>query len=290
MTNLKNKNVLITGGTLGLGYELAKYFISKKANVIICSSKKKNLINAYKKLDANLGDNQQLLAFQANLSKENDIINLYRKISKKFKKLDILISNAGVYGPKGPLVETNWKSWKKGFEINFYGSVFLIKTFTKLVSKSKKGKIIQLSGGGATAPMPFLSSYAASKAAIVRFIETISFELLNYNIDINCIAPGALNTRLLDEIIKAGPSKIGKKFYEKSLNQRSNGGSGFENAINLCEFLCSSKSNGITGKLISAQWDNYEKISKNKKLINKSDVFTLRRIIGKDRKLPFLDK
>ena len=70
--------------------------------------------------------------------------------------------------------------------------------------------------------MPFLSSYAVSKAGIVRFVETLAGELCDYNVDVNAIAPGALNTRLLDEIIEAGPDKVGKDFYERSLKQKIN--------------------------------------------------------------------
>jgi NAD(P)-dependent dehydrogenase (short-subunit alcohol dehydrogenase family) len=290
MCNLKNKNILVTGGTLGLGFQLASHFIQNGANVIICSRKTKNINSAYNKLKTKLKNKQILFAFKADLSKEIDVKNLYKKISKKFNHIDILVSNAGVYGPKGPLIDINWNDWKKSFNINFFGSVFLIKVFTRLIKKSTRGKIIQLSGGGATSPLPNLSCYAGSKAAIVRFVETISIELLKFDIDVNCIAPGALNTRLLDEVIKAGPKKVGNSFYQKSLEQKRTGGAGYSNVIALCEFLCSAKSNGITGKLISAQWDNYHKLAKKNLLNYKSDVFTLRRIVGKDRKLNFLDK
>jgi len=290
MCNLKNKNILVTGGTLGLGFQLASHFIQKGANVIICSRKTKNINSAYNKLKTKLKKKQILFAFKADLSKEIDVKNLYKKISQKFNHIDILVSNAGVYGPKGSLIDINWIDWKKSFNINFFGSVFLIKVFIKLIKKSTRGKIIQLSGGGATLPLPNLSCYAASKAAIVRFVETISIELLKFDIDVNCIAPGALNTRLLDEVIRAGPKKVGNSFYQKSLEQKKTGGAGYCSAIALCEFLCSAKSNGITGKLISAQWDNYRKLAKKNLLNYKSDVFTLRRLVGKDRKLNFLDK
>ena len=85
--------------------------------------------------------------------------------------------------------------------------------FYKIIKKNKNSKIIQLSGGGATSPMPNLSSYASSKAAIVRFSETISQEISKYNIDYNC-SPGALNTKMLDEIIKAG-QKVGSDYYKR---------------------------------------------------------------------------
>src|SRR5205823_7175497 len=90
--------------------------------------------------------------------------------------------------------------------------------------KQKYGKIVNLSGGGATAPLPGISSYAASKAAVVRLTETLAHELQDAGVDVNAIAPGPLNTRLLDEVLAAGPDRVGQDFFEKSLKQRGEGG------------------------------------------------------------------
>ena len=83
-----------------------------------------------------------------------------------------------------------------------------------------KGKIIQLAGGGAASPLPLISSYAISKAAVVRFVENLSEELKDYNIDINAVAPGPLNTGMLEEVLKAGPKRVGKNFYNESVKQK----------------------------------------------------------------------
>lgn len=286
----KKKNIIITGGSVGLGFEFAKHFISIGSNIIICARNKKNLLKAKCVLESLKKKNQKIFAYKIDVSNQSDVRRLYKNVSKKFKHIDILISNAGVYGPKGTLESTSWKEWESAFKINCFGSIYFIKVFLELLKKSRKGKIIQLSGGGATSPLPNLSCYATSKAAIVRFTETLSHEIAKYNIDINCIAPGALNTRLLDEIIKAGPKKVGKQYFKKSLVQKETGGQDMQKALELCDFLCSEYSNGITGKLLSAQWDNYNEIKRLKKKINNSDVFTLRRIVGKDRSLRKLDK
>ena len=84
-----------------------------------------------------------------------------------------------------------------------------------LLREQGYGKIINLSGGGATAPLPRISAYAASKAAVVRMTETLAEELNGRGVDVNAIAPGALNTRMLDEVLEAGPEKVGKAFYER---------------------------------------------------------------------------
>jgi NAD(P)-dependent dehydrogenase (short-subunit alcohol dehydrogenase family) len=161
----------------------------------------------------------------------------------------------------------------------------LIKHFRK----QGYGKIIQLSGGGATNPLPNLSAYAVSKAAIIRFSETLAEELRGSGIDVNAIAPGALNTRMLDEILEAGPSKVGQSFYERSLKQKENGGVSLEKGADLAVFLASSKSDGITAKLISAIWDNWKEWPLHIEELNNTDAYTLRRITGKDRNFKWGD-
>jgi NAD(P)-dependent dehydrogenase (short-subunit alcohol dehydrogenase family) len=145
------------------------------------------------------------------------------------------------------------------------------------------GKIIQLSGGGATNPMPNLSSYAVAKAGVVRFIETLALEVAKHNVDVNAIAPGALNTRMLEEVIDSGPEKIGKEFYEKALKQKASGGAGLERGAKLAVFLGSADSDGISGKLISALWDPWEDLAQHKDDLASSDIYALRRIVPEDR-------
>ena len=113
--------------------------------------------------------------------------------------------------------------------------------------------------------------------------ETLAEELRKFSIDVNAIAPGALNTRLLEEVLSAGPDAVGEAFYEKSLKQRESGGVPLEKAARLCVYLASEISDGITGKLISAQWDPWENLHAFREQLAKSDVYTLRRIVPEDR-------
>ena len=108
------------------------------------------------------------------------------------------------------------------------------------------GKIVNLSGGGATKPLAGMSAYAASKAAVVRLTETLADDLRGDGVDVNAIAPGALNTRMLDEVLAAGPEKVGEAYYEGALKQRDSGGASLEKAAALVVFLASAASDGIT--------------------------------------------
>ena len=107
--------------------------------------------------------------------------------------------------------------------------------------------------------MPNLSAVRGLESRIVRFGETLAEELRAEKIDVNMIAPGALNTRLLDEVIAAGPDVVGEAFYAASLKQQSSGGTPLEVGADLCVFLASPAANGITGKLLSAPWDPWKR-------------------------------
>jgi 3-oxoacyl-[acyl-carrier protein] reductase len=147
----------------------------------------------------------------------------------------------------------------------------------------RRGKIIILSGGGATKPLPNLSAYAASKAAIVRFGETLAEETREFGIQVNSIAPGALNTRLLREVLDAGPEKMGHRFYEQMEKQEREGGTPLSRGAALCVFLASSASDAITGRLIAAVWDPWETLDTKADELGSTDIYTLRRIIPEDR-------
>jgi 3-oxoacyl-[acyl-carrier protein] reductase len=177
----------------------------------------------------------------------------------------------------------NINEWIDTIKINLFGVLYACKYVLPHMKKNKSGKIINLSGGGATNPMPTISAYAASKAAVVRLTETLAEECRNDNIFINAMAPGALNTRLLDEVLSAGPGTVDKSFYEKSLKQKEEGGASLENAAKLCVYLASKDGDNITGKLISAVWDPWKDFEKYKSEMDGNDIYTLRRIVPKDR-------
>src|SRR5262249_31777269 len=145
------------------------------------------------------------------------------------------------------------------------------------------GKIVQLSGGGATNPLPRVSAYAASKAAIVRFAESLALEVKGEGIDVNAIAPGALNTRMMSELLAAGPSVVGPVFFDRMKRIAEEGGTPLETGAALAVFLGSAASDGITGKLLSAVWDPWANLPAHRTDLDASDVYTLRRITPGDR-------
>src|SRR5205807_685491 len=150
---------------------------------------------------------QVVCSMRGDVSQPESCQAIARRAVEVFPSVTALVNNAGVYGPMGLLEEVDWQEWVQAVQINLFGTVLMCRTIMPLLRAQGYGKIINLSGGGATAPLPRISAYAASKVAIVRLTETMAEELKEARIDVNAIAPGALNTRLLDEVLAAGPAK-----------------------------------------------------------------------------------
>jgi NAD(P)-dependent dehydrogenase (short-subunit alcohol dehydrogenase family) len=279
---LKDTCAIITGANRGLGFEIAKHYLLEGANVTICGRDEKKLAEAHNEL-AKLSHPSHVFSLCTDISKPHQVEDLFKTALSRMGNVNVLVANAGVYGTKGPIEEIDWQEWSDAIDINLKGAVLMTRSVIPHFKRKKKGKIIFLSGGGATKALPYLSAYAASKAALVRFCETVAEELIDFGIDVNAIAPGKLNTRLLDEVIEAGPEKIGKAFYEQSLKQKEEGGDPLSKAAELSVYLATQASDGITGKLISALWDPWQNLSDYLNDLKKTDIYTLRRITPSDR-------
>lgn len=246
---LRGKTVVITGGSGGIGGAIKQAFLKEGAEVF--------------NIDLRRAD------IKADVSNYTDIARVMTKISSRKNVIDVLINAAGIHGAIGFLPEINSDKWRLAIETNLFGTFNCIKAFFPLLKKSQRGKIINFSGGGATSPRPFFSAYSVSKVAVVRLTETLAeeFKRKKYKIDVNAIAPGAVNTRLLREAIAAGDKK--PRNWKKLTPEK---------AVKLCLFLASDKSNGLSGKLISAVHDDWWELPNCLNEVMLSDTYTLRRI------------
>jgi len=279
---LRGRRALITGASHGFGLALARAFLADGAELMLCARNEKSLRAAREQLSAEFPAGR-VLAQVADVSHPADVEALVKHALAELGGLEVLVCNAGVYGPKGPSEEVDWAEWAGAIAINLMGAVLPIRALTPHFKQRKYGKIILLSGGGATKPLPFLSAYAASKAAVVRFGDTVAEELRDFHVDVNSVAPGALNTRLVDEILEAGPAQVGAAFYEQNKKVKAGGGTPLERGAALCVYLASAASDGLTGKLISAAWDPWETLHEHLADLRDSDIYTLRRIVPADR-------
>ena len=279
---LKGLNAIITGGSQGLGKVIAEHYLREGANVVLCSRSEKELNATRDGLAAGF-PSQKILAKPCDVSNESQVNDLIAFGLRELGSLDILVLNAGIYGPMGPTESVDLNEWRRAIDINLFGVLLPCRAIIPHFKKAGCGKIVVLSGGGATNPLPNISSYAASKAAVVRLMETLAEELRSHHVDVNAIAPGALATRLVDEVLAAGPEKVGAAFFEKNKQWKEKGATPLDLGAGLAVYLASPESDGITGKLISAQWDPWAKLAEHRDELVESDIYCLRRIVPEDR-------
>jgi 3-oxoacyl-[acyl-carrier protein] reductase len=280
---LADRSAVITGASQGLGRLLARRFVEAGAGVLLVARSGGLLDELAGELRplAAAGQSVETLALDvAADAAPSQVAAAARRLSPGCA---VLVNNAGIYGPMGPVETQDWAAWERALRVNLFAPVRLVQALVPLFRERGFGKIVNLSGGGATAPLPFFSAYAASKAALVRLTETFAEELKAARIDVNAIAPGALNTRLLDEVLAAGPERVGEEFYRRSLKQREEGGAPLDKGAALAVFLASAQSDGISGRLLSAVWDDWAGLPGLKERLRASDVYTLRRIVPRDR-------
>lgn len=267
--NNHNKIVVITGASGGIGRVISIVFAKANYDLVLISNSKEEL-NKLKK-DLNSFDNRKTF-ISVDVSDRNAVI----KKMKTTKTVDVLINAAGVQGPIGNFISNSYQKWLATININLIGTVNMAMC---VIPKMIGGcSIINFAGGGALTPRQNFSAYAVAKTGVVRFSEILAEELKERKIRVNSVSPGAVNTNMFKEMLKAGIGKVGKKEWEKLMSQKSDGGENPINAAELCLWLASSKSKPITGKTISAVYDNWRKWDKKHiKAVALSDWYSLRR-------------
>jgi len=273
--SLQGETVVITGGGRGIGEAVAQAFARAGANLVLFARTGAEVARVARDAEQS---GAQALAVAGDVSRRPDVERLTAVALEQFGRIDVLINAAGVYGPIGPLMENDMDEWARAIEINLLGTVYCLHAVLPRMVAQHKGVVVNFSGGGAVAPFPRFSAYGASKAAVVRLTETIAEEVKASGVRVNAIAPGAVNTGLLDEVLTAR-ERAGAEFYAKSLAQKSSGGTAPERAAELAVFLASPAAAGITGRLISAVWDDWKALPAQE--LNRSALFTLRRIDGR---------
>lgn len=272
---LEGKIAIVTGASRGIGRAIAKAFAAEGACLSIISRSEKIFKTAAE-------IKSPALPIQGDISSQGAVNELVDRTVEEFGGVDILVNNAGVQGPIGFLVENDPDEWIKTIHINLYSVFLCCRAVIPIMKESGGGKIINLSGGGSTSPRPCFTAYSASKTAVVRLSETLAEEVKPFNIQVNAMAPGAVNTRMLYETLAAG-SKAGDNARREAQRQLIEGGVSFSEPTALAVFLASNDSADLTGKLISAVGDDWKNLfPKNIARLNQSEMYTLRRVTRRD--------
>ena len=272
---LNGRVAIITGAGRGIGRTIALAFSRLGASLTLAARTESELSETVK-LCQDIGAQAQ--AVVTDVTDWDQVQNLVVAAFREYGEVDVLVNSAGIYGPIGPTIDVDLDAWKRGVEVNLYAPLYLCRALMPHFMQRRQGKIILLGGGGATAPLPNFSSYAASKAGLARLADTLAEELKPYNVQVNVIAPGLVDTRLQDEVLQAGNRAGG--LYEKIKQARETGKGAVspEIAADLAVFLASEASGKLTGKLIAAPYDPWREWAGKGDELNATPMYTLRRL------------
>ena len=217
---MRRKVALITGGGRGIGKSVAQLFSQHGADVMLCARSPEELARTKGEL---LEAGGRVEVFAADVSRTEDVRALVAKTLTTFGKIDVLVNAAGIYGAIGAITALDFEKWKATFAVNLFGTFSMIQQALPSMIENGGGRIINFSGGG-EGPLPNFSAYSTSKLAVVRLTENLAEELKAYGISVNVVAPGAVNTKILDDALDAGKELVGEELYARFQKQKREGG------------------------------------------------------------------
>ena len=218
------ENVLITGATSGIGYELAKIFAENKYNLII-SARNKNMMESIK-IDFEKKYGIKVSIFEKDLSQKNSAAELFNEGKTENIQVDILINNAGA-GYVGEFLKEDLEKDESIMELNMDSLTILTKLFAKEMVKRRSGKILNVASTGAYHPGPYTAVYYATKAYVLSFTEALAVELKPYNVKVSALCPGATKTNFSknagkkDNPTAMKPSYVAKKAYKGLMKNKT---------------------------------------------------------------------
>ena len=260
--------LIVTGSSQGIGRALATRLVAAGHHVWgLARSDQSDLA-------ASLGDNFK--ATRCDVAQWGSVESAAREVAATWPGVDGLVTCAGILGEVGPVLTADPVGWSTTVRTNLDGTFHVLRAFAPLLERrARRAKIVCFSGGGATKARPNFSAYGSAKTGVVRLVETLAEEMPG--MDVNAVAPGAINTQMTEDLIARGPTVAGQAEYTSALQRQKDGGASMNRALELVEFLLSPESDGISGRLISAPWDQWEKLSGPSVELAGSDAYKLRR-------------
>ena len=256
------RTALITGASIGIGYELAKIFAKNKISTILVSRNEKTLQEVVKELS---GFGIEARYYAKDLSKIENAFFIYDELKRNGITIDYLVNNAG-FGIDGEYTDIPWQKEVEMFNLNMLTLAYFTKVFAKDMKERKNGKILNIASTGAFQPGPYMAGYSATKAFVLSLSEAINYELKGSGVSITTLCPGVTDTNFhevansVDTIMSkllphAKAEDVASYGYKIMMKGKSSGVQGFGNklVILLSRFSPRNMVTMVTGKLLKGK-------------------------------------
>jgi len=252
LPDLRGRVAIVTGGSRGIGLAAATALAQAGARLALVARDEQALAAAR----ASLAAYATPLTITGSVEDHAFCARAAAQVESSLGPIAILVNAAGIQGPIGPLHTLAPAEAERAVRVNLFGTMWMMQATLPRMAERGAGAIVNLSGGGATGPRENFTPYAASKAAVVRVTEIAALEYASRGVRVNAVAPGAVNTRMTDEVEAAG-ERAGDKARDEVRKQRASGGTDPMLAARLIAWLASDAAAHVNGKLVSAVWDDW---------------------------------
>jgi NAD(P)-dependent dehydrogenase (short-subunit alcohol dehydrogenase family) len=277
-TGLDDQTCVITGAGRGIGRVIAMRFAARGARLVLCSRSQAELERTAAEIVERHG--VEVKAQPTDVTDIGALSELASRVARSGPAF-ALINCAAVLGPVGRIDQVDQQRWRDALTINLAGIAATCAAFVPQMIAGGGGSIVNLSGGGIGGPnLPGrISAYTSSKAGVAALTESLGEELAPLGIRVNAVAPGPVGTGFMREVLDAGPEGAGADLYRTTLRQQDVSEPS-DQLLDLIEFVVSPESSPLTGKLLSARWDDLESLRTHVSELSQSSTLTLRRIDG----------
>ena len=272
---LDGQIAVITGSGRGIGRAIALAYAREGAKLALAARSETELqetVSAVSELGA------EAIAVRTDVTSQEDTERLAHRVVERFGRIDVLVNNAGNSGPVGPLHVNDIADWVNTINVNLTGTFLVCRAVIPVMLERSGGKIINLSGAGATNAWSNMSAYCSSKAAVVRLTEVLAQELDGKGITVNALGPGSVHTSMWDRMTEQAAQAGADFIHQLGLRVTSGGGASIDECAELAVWLASSESGALTGRLISAATDDFRGLPLRIAEIMAGDAYTLRRV------------